>query len=138
MKDVTTGTDTRVSRALHEPVMTFDLEGEVERMRREPAYADHGRTSKTLAKAPAFRVVLTLIRAGGHVGEDDAWSPLAVQVLEGAVMAGRGDDLAPLGRGGLAWFSSGPGWSVEAREDSVLLISMSWPEERAEAELTEA
>jgi hypothetical protein len=130
MKDVTTGTGTRASRALHEPVMTFDLGGEIERMRGEPAYSEHGRTAKTLAKAPAFRVVLTVIRAGGHVGEDEAWAPLAVQVLEGAVHAGRGEDRVAVDRAGMVWFSEGPGWAVEAREDSALLLFVTWPEER--------
>jgi quercetin dioxygenase-like cupin family protein len=136
MKDVTTGTDTRASRAMHEPVMAFDLDAEIAQLRREPAWEERGRTSKTLAKAPAFRIVLTLLEAGGHVGEDDAWSPLAVHVLQGSVEGEREGVLKQAGPGGVIWFSEGPGWSVRAHEASVLLISMTWPEDRtAETEL---
>jgi quercetin dioxygenase-like cupin family protein len=134
MKDITTGTDTREARSMQPAVMGFDLLAEAERLRAEPAWAEHGRSAKTLAKAPAFRVVLSLLRAGGEVGDDDAWSPIAVQVLAGAATAGRGADAVELEAGGMAWIDEGAGWTVHAREDAVLLISMTWPAARAEGE----
>lgn len=131
MKDMTTGTDLRQPRSMDPSVLGVDLMAEAERLRGEPSWAAHGRAAKTLAKAPQFRVVLSLLRAGREIGEDDAWAPLAVQVLRGSATASRGQDGAELDAGGLAWFGEGPGWRVRATEDAVLLISMSWPEERA-------
>lgn len=131
MNDVTTGTDTRPSRPMHQPLLGFDLHAEIERLTAEPAWAEHGRTSKTLAKTPTFRVVLTVLRAGASVGDDDVWSPLAVQVLRGRVDAVRGAATLPLAAGGLAWFEEGPGWRVTATDDAALLLSVSWPPERA-------
>jgi hypothetical protein len=130
MKDVTTGTDTRPPRPTHEALLAWDLAGEIEQLAAEPGWAEHGRTSKTLAKRPTFRLVLTLLRTNGSIGEDDVWSPLAVQVLGGAVRAeqdGRSVDVAP---GGLAYFDEGPGWKVTATEDAALLLAVTWPPER--------
>jgi hypothetical protein len=131
MKDVTTGTDTRAPRPIHRSLLTFDLDQELERLTAEPAWAEHGRTAKTLAKTPTFRVVLMQLRAGGSIGDDDVWAPLTVQVLQGRVRSTRGDATVDLGRGGLTWFEDGPGWEVTAIDDSVLLLSVTWPPERA-------
>jgi quercetin dioxygenase-like cupin family protein len=131
MKDVTTGTDTREPRPLDRALLAFDLSAELEALRSEPGWVEHGRTSKTLAKAATFRVVLTLLRAGGTVGDDDVWSPMAVQVLGGAVRAERDGQSVDVPDGGLVWFDSGTGWQVTAVEDAALLLALSWPEERA-------
>ena len=131
MKDVTTGTDTRPPRATNSELLGFDLAREIDQLAAEPAWAEHGRTSKTLAKSPSFRLVLTLLRAGGEIGDDDVWSPLAIQVLGGAVRAAQAGRELHVGAGGLAWFDSGPGWSVIADEDAALLLAVSWPPERS-------
>jgi quercetin dioxygenase-like cupin family protein len=131
MKDVTTGTDTREPRPLDRALLAFDLSAELESLRSEPGWVEHGRTSKTLAKAATFRVVLTLLRAGGTVGDDDVWSPMAVQVLGGAVRAARDGQSVDVPDGGLVWFDSGTGWQVTAVEDAALLLALSWPEDRA-------
>lgn len=131
MKDMTTGTDLRQARVMDPAVLGVDLMAEAERLRGEPSWMEHGRASKTLAKASQFRLVLSLLRAGGEIGEDDAWAPLAVHVLQGAASATRGQDGTELVAGGLAWFGEGAGWSVRATEDAILLLAMSWPDERA-------
>jgi quercetin dioxygenase-like cupin family protein len=131
MKDVTTGTDTREPRPLDRSLLAFDLTAELESLRSEPGWVEHGRTSKTLAKAQTFRVVLTLLRAGGTVGDDDVWSPIAVQVLGGAVRADRDGQSVDVPDGGLVWFDAGSGWRVTAVQDAALLLAVSWPVERA-------
>jgi hypothetical protein len=131
MKDITTGTDTREPRPLDRPLLAFDLAAELESLRTEPGWVEHGRTSKTLAKAPTFRLVLTLLRAGGTVGDDDVWSPIAVQVLDGAARADREGRSVDVPDGGLVWFDEGPGWQVTAVEDAALLLAVTWPPERA-------
>jgi len=129
---VTSGTRTRDPRQLHPSVETFDLRAEMEALRGEPAWREHGRVAKTLAKAPTYRLVLSLVRAGGEVGDDDTWGPLTLQVLQGAVLVGRGSDTHRVPEGGVAWFSAGPGWSARAESDAVLLLGITWPEEQAQ------
>jgi len=131
MKDVTTGTDTREPRPLDRALLAFDLRAEVESLRSEPGWAEHGRTSKTLTKSPTFRIVLTLLRAGETIGDDDVWSPIAVQVLGGAVRADHDGQSVDVPDGGLAWFEAGSGWRVTAVQDAALLLAVSWPLERS-------
>ena len=132
MKDVTTGTDTREPRPMHRGLLTFDLVVEAEALRAEPAWAEYGRAAKTLAHTPTFRVVLTALRAGGSIGEEEAHAPMTVQVVTGAARADRdGAQSIELPNGGLAWFDGGPGWRVTALVDAVLLLAISWPAERS-------
>ena len=127
----TSGTDTRQARALHPSIEVFDVRAEIDALRREPAWREHGRAAKTLAKAPTQRLVLTLVRAGGEVGDDDTRGPLTLHVLEGKVSAGRGTDTLAVPTGGVAWFAAGPGWSARADTDAALLLGVGWPEELA-------
>ncbi|HET7725712.1 MAG TPA: hypothetical protein VFK54_00155 [Candidatus Limnocylindrales bacterium] len=129
---VTSGTDTREPRALHPAVDVFDLGAEIDALRAEPAWREHGRAAKTLAKAPTQRLVLTLVRAGGEVGDDDTRGPLTLQVLEGRVTAGRGTEALAVPTGGVAWFAAGPGWSARADTDAALLLGVGWPEALAQ------
>jgi len=129
---MTSGTRTRDPRELHPSIETFDLSAEVESLRREPAWREHGRVAKTLAKAPTYRLVLSLVQAGGQVGDDDAWGPLTLQALQGAVLVQRGTESHRVPEGGLAWFSAGPGWSARAESDAVLILGITWPEEQAQ------
>ena len=133
MKESTTGTDTRDERRLHDDLLQFDLEREIDRLRAEPEWAEHGRTSKTLAKSPSFRLVLTVLRSGAAIGNEEAEGPLAIQVLAGAVETGRPDRSSMLGEGQLAWLDAGPGWRLRATADAALLLAVSWPEERTGA-----
>jgi hypothetical protein len=67
MTNATTGTGTREAHELDLPVMTFDLEREVERLRLEPSWRDHGR-ARTLARAPVEEgsaLLLSLSRPTG-------------------------------------------------------------------------
>ncbi len=131
MTNATTGTGTREARDLDLPIMSFDLQREVERLRLEPTWTEHGRSTKTLAKAPAFRVVLSLVHAGTEIGEDGAWAPLGVLVLSARATGRRDDTAIELPPGRLAWFGQGARWTVAAEEDSVLLLNLSWPGETA-------
>lgn len=128
----TSGTDTREARALHPSIEVFDLRAEIDALRAEPAWREHGRAARTLAKAPTQRIVLTLVRAGGEVGDDDTRGPLTLHVIEGEVTAGRGPDTYAVPVGAVAWFAAGPGWSARADTDAALLLGVGWPEDLAE------
>jgi hypothetical protein len=130
MKDVTTGTDTREPRPVAEALATFDLPGELDQLAAEPAWAEYGRTSKTLMKTPHLRLVLTLLRAGGSIGEDDVWAPIGVEVLSGEIRATQATDDVTVRPLGLTVFREGPGWRVTATRDSALLLVISWSPER--------
>lgn len=131
MKETTTGTGTRGPHALKDALMTFELAREVERLRTEPEWRERDRTSITLVKTPSFRLVLTVLRAGAELGDDDAKGPLAVHVLEGSALVGRDHAAVTVGAGSVATIEPGGRWAVRADGDAALLLAIAWPEERA-------
>ena len=55
---------------LAEPLLRFDLQQELQNLRREDSWdRETGRSSKTLAKYPDFRIVLVLMKNATHMGE---------------------------------------------------------------------
>jgi hypothetical protein len=127
VNETTSGSDTREPRTLDDPVMGFDLVREVQHLRGEPGYGQFGRSSKTLGKSDNFRLVLTVARAGIDLGNDDAESAMAIQVLEGGIRVDRAGDGLPFGPGSAVWFAEGGGWAVEVIEDAALVLSIGWP-----------
>ena len=126
----TSGTDEREPRTLMQAVETFDLAAEVERLTSEPEWS-RDRNAVTLAKATNFRVVLVALRGGAEIGEDEAHGPISVQVLHGGAVVRRSGQDTELGSGRLAALDAGGAWAVSAREDSVVLLTLAWPEERS-------
>ena len=58
--------------ALVAPLLTFNLEKEIERLRREEHWLKDGRISETLVKYSDFRIVLILMQAGTVMREHKA------------------------------------------------------------------
>jgi hypothetical protein len=125
---MTGGSDTREARPLNDPVMGYDLAGELAHLRAEPGYREFGRSSKTLGKGTNVRLVLTAARAGVDLGSSIAEAPMAIQVLEGGLRVDRAGDGTPFGPGSAIWFAGDGGWAVEILEDAALLISIGRPD----------
>lgn len=81
----------------------------------------------TLVKQGGMSLVLTHLHAGGSLQEHAAPGAATVQVLDGRVRVSIGDKAfeAPAGR--LVAFDSGVRHSVEAIEDSTLLLTLTAP-----------
>ena len=125
--DTTSGTDEREPRALREPLMRFELQAEVERLAGENEWNDGDRNSIVLAKDARQRVLLTALRSGARIGEDDIDGPFTIQVLTGAVVVRRGNRSVELTEGDLATIEPGPAaWAVDALDDSAVLITIAW------------
>ena len=122
----TSGSGVREARPLMERLLTLGLRDEVEALRREPAWQDGDRNSRTLAKAGDLRVLLSALRAGATIHEADAEGPATVQILEGRVIVSVAGEAADLGAGQLAAMDAGEAWSLEAAEESVVLLTLSW------------
>ena len=126
--DQTSGSPVRESRPLMEQVMVFDLGREVERLRREPTFEGKDRNSMTLAKETDFRVLLTVLRAGATLDEQDGEGRMSVQVLDGAASLELSGRTADLGRGSVATVDAGNPWALTAREDAAVLLTMAAPD----------
>jgi hypothetical protein len=127
VNDITSGSDSREARTLDDPVMGFELDQEIARLRDEPGYAEFGRSSKTLGKGRNFRLVVTAARAGVELGDDDTEAAMAIQVIAGAVTVGRSGAGMRFGPGSVIWVAEGEGWSVRVDEDAALVLSIGWP-----------
>jgi quercetin dioxygenase-like cupin family protein len=127
----TTGTGARESRTLIAPIEAFDVDDEIDRLTTEPEWSGRDRNAVTLAKSSNFRVVLVVLREGAQVGEDEAHGGISVQVLRGAVRVRRSADAAELSAGQLAALDVGGPWAITARDESAILLTIAWPEERS-------
>lgn len=77
--------DIRYAQRIGGPLMDFDLDGELESLRATDSYHMTNHAAVTLVKRPGMRVVLIAMRAGGHMDEHHAHSPITVQVLHGRI-----------------------------------------------------
>jgi quercetin dioxygenase-like cupin family protein len=114
----------------------FDLEEINREMRGEPEYGhDHGHAARTIVRTDHLRVVLIAIRAGAHIAEHVAQATASIQVVSGRVrirlprLARQHDDrFEELSPGRLLAMEAGIAHSVEALEDSALLVTLGWLE----------
>jgi quercetin dioxygenase-like cupin family protein len=109
------------------PELEFDLNAEIEQLRREPAW-QNGRNSKTLVKQPDFRLVLTVLRAGVRIASHRASGRISVQALGGHIRMHLPDRAVDLPAGRLLALDRAVPHDVEALTDSAFLLSIAWPE----------
>ena len=109
------------------PFLEFDLSAQIELLRREEPYR-HGRNSKTLAKYPDFRIVLTVIKAGARVPEHTTAARISVQTVAGHIRMHVREKLLDLPAGRLLSLDRNVPHDVQAVEDSAFLLTVAWPE----------
>jgi quercetin dioxygenase-like cupin family protein len=102
----------------------FDLDACVCRLREVPAYEETGRNAEVLVKAPDLRLVLRVLRAGQRLPEHCSRGRLTIQVLEGEVRFGVGEDSAYLVAGQLLHLPDRASHTVEALADSAFLLTV--------------
>ena len=76
--DQTSGSPVREARPLMERLLVFDLPVEIARLREEPTFEGKDRNSMTLAKESDFRVLLTVLRPGAALDEQDGEGRMSV------------------------------------------------------------
>jgi quercetin dioxygenase-like cupin family protein len=91
----------------------------------------HGRSSAgqsrgavTLVKEGGMSLVLSHLHAGGALQEHAAPGPATVQVLDGRVRVQIADEALEVSSGRLIAFNAGVRHSIEALEDSTLLLTL--------------
>src|SRR5579862_7589879 len=71
---------------LAEPLLQIDLERNLQQLRQEESWRrETGRSSKTLAKYPDFRIVLILMKSGTRMRQHRAEGRVSIQQLKGQV-----------------------------------------------------
>jgi len=110
------------------PLLRFNLRDELRRLREEDAWhRETGRSSRTLAKYPDFRIVLVLMRANTQMKEHHADARISIHSLEGKIRVHLPDQQVELSAGELLVIDYGIKHDVEALEESAFLLTVSWP-----------
>jgi quercetin dioxygenase-like cupin family protein len=107
--------------------LEFDLAKEIEQLHDEPEWST-GQNAKTLVKYDDLRIVLTALRAHAGMPGHRTDGRISIQTIRGHIQVraeGRTFDL-PTGK--LLALDRGLPHDVEALEDSVLLLTIAWPE----------
>ena len=113
---------------LESPILSFDLNAEIEQLRRENAWQG-GRNSKTLVKHSDFRVVLTVLKSSARLHEHKAAGRISVQAVAGHIRMHVQDKVIDLPAGHMLALERALPHDVEALEDSAFLLTIAWPEE---------
>ncbi len=113
-----------INRPLAGPILTFDLQEQIQALRREDTYA-RGRAGRTLAKSGRFRLTLVAMAAQNEIGTHQADSPMTLHVLEGAIEFRAAGESHELRAGEVLFFGPGDAHDIRALEESVLLITLS-------------
>ena len=134
----TSGSDSRGSRPTMERLMVFGLTEELQRLRDESQWTDGDRNSMTLAKEVDFRVLLSVLRDGATIDEQDGDARVSIQLIEGRARLRLGDASAPasgeeaeLEAGDLGVVDAGHPWTLRAEGDCAVLLTLAWPREKA-------
>jgi quercetin dioxygenase-like cupin family protein len=119
---------------LAEPLLQIDFERELEQLRREDSWQrETGRSSKTLAKYPDFRIVLILMKSGTRMRQHRAEGRISIQQLKGQARIHLADRKVALSSGHLLVLDCGVLHDVEALEESALLLTISWRRQNRDA-----
>src|SRR3954453_15253624 len=127
----TSGTDARGSRPLIEDLMVFSLSAEVESLREEDQYRNGDRNSATLAKEVDFRVLLSVLRPGATLDEQDGDARASLQLLDGSATLAVDGQESDLDAADVAVIDSGRPWLFRATSECALLLTLAWPREKA-------
>lgn len=113
---------------LAEPLLRFDLNRELELLRREGSWErETGRSSKTLAKYPDFRIVLVCMKAGSHMNDHRAEARISIHALEGKILLHVPDqNPIELSAGQLMTLDCAVHHDVEALAESAFLLTIAW------------
>lgn len=125
------GSDTRDARTMIEPLMQFSLELEADSLRLEAEYRLGDRNSRTLAKETDLRVLMTVLRAGAALDEQDGDARMTIQVVDGLATLELAGVEAHLEPAEVAVVDRGRPWIIRADSDCALLLTIAWPPEKA-------
>lgn len=122
----------RAPGPLESPILAFDLNAEIEKLRAENAWQG-GRNSKTLVKHADLRVVLSVLQSGARLHEHQAAGRISVQAVAGHLRMRVQDKEYDLPAGHLLALERALPHNVEALEDSAFLLTIAWPEDTKRA-----
>lgn len=113
-----------MSRVLTGPHLTFDLNEQVEDLRKDPNYERTGRVGRTLVKSGALRLTLVVLAQGIDAGTHRAETPMTVQVVGGRLRFRVEEQHFEIGAGEVLFFGPDHAQDITALEDTALLLTI--------------
>ncbi len=107
------------------PLLTLDLNREIEQLRSEGRWQS-GHTAKTLAKYSDFRVVLIVMKAGGHLEKHRTEGRISVHTLDGRIRFTTAERSVELATGQMLTLEHDIPHDVEGLVDSAFLLTIAW------------
>jgi len=109
------------------PLLQFNLNMEIEKLRQEDAWKTTSRNTKTLVKYPDLRIVLISLKSGKRMENHRTDESISIQVLSGKLRLHLPGQTVELRHGHLLTLERALPHDVEAMEDSAFLLTLSWP-----------
>src|ERR1017187_7633655 len=107
-------------------LLSFDIAEEVRRLQSEqPWQAEH--TANTIVKYPDLRIVLIALKAGGRLHEHQTAERISIQSLSGEIRVHAQEQVIEMQAGRLLTLDHDVPHDVEAKCDSVFLLTIAWP-----------
>jgi quercetin dioxygenase-like cupin family protein len=111
-------------RILAAPVLRFELQAQLNELRRKRSYGSGGPTGKTLVKEPDLRIVLMALGAGSRMEKHRASGPISIHVIDGRIRIHLPTASTELVHGELLALESNIAHDVEAIEDAAFLLTL--------------
>ena len=111
-------------RPMHGSLQSFDLRGEVERLRGEKEWQEGRRNAITLRKGGGLNVVLLVMRSGDKLDEHGAPGPISLGVREGSIRFTTSEGSVEAGPETMLTCDAGVLHTVEALEDAVCVLTI--------------
>ena len=113
---------------LASPLLKFNILSEVKELHQHDSWLrGTGRSSKTLAKYPDFRIVLISMKANTRMHEHQAAARISIHTLTGCVRLHLPEQAVDVPAGQLLALDCAVPHDVEALKESAFLLTVSWP-----------
>jgi quercetin dioxygenase-like cupin family protein len=106
------------------PVVTTNIDTELEALRRSASYQRNDHASATIVNRPGLGVVLVALPKGGHMAEHRAARPIMLRVLEGRIRLTLRDQTLEMSAGDLTSLAPELAHEVSGVENSAFLLTI--------------
>lgn len=107
---------------------SFSLSTQISELKQEQSWEKSGRSSRTLIKVGAMRLVLNAMKAGTEIKTHHANGPISVHCLEGKLKFNTEERSVTLEKGEMLTLEELIKHSVEAIEETTFLLTVALPQ----------
>ena len=113
------------TRQISGPFVQANIKELIETLTSESTWEDSDRNAITIYKSPVLVNTLVGLKEGAGLEQQTVKGLLSVQVLKGELSFITADQKTDLGKKDIAWIEPGLPFTIQAREESVFILSIS-------------